>query len=187
MERRWTIGGVAALGVVMAHSFAYLVVEPDPHQRLGLLEHTGHRWWTIAMAIAIGMGAVAIGSLIDHWRAEGGGAFDRTRVAVLLCAFQTVGFVILEGLERWFSGGDVVGVLLEPPVLVGIGMQVVVALLETLLLAAVAAGVARLANRAFPLPERAAVRVPYPFLDVAPPRPRIALGCLTTRGPPAAF
>lgn len=182
---RLMMGGIAALGVVTAHGLAYFFAEPDPHQRLGLLQHTGHRWWTAVMAVGIGLGVTCFGALIDRWRrSDPGASFDRNRMARWLIAFQAGAFLGLESFERLLSGGDIWSVATETPVVIGLVLQIVLALLEVWLLSLVAAGVRYLVTRARH-PEPCPRAVSFPFLQGLPvPRPLVAEGGLSLRGPP---
>lgn len=182
---RLMMGGIAALGVVTAHGLAYLFAEPDPHQRLGLLQHTGHRWWTAVMAVGIGLGVTCFGALIDRWRRSSDDAsFDRRRVAVWLVLFQSGAFFGLESLERLLSGGNVWTVAVEIPVVLGLALQIVLVVLEVWLLSAVARGVRYLVARScHASPHRRSTSFPV-RLGLPVPRPLVAAGGLSLRGPP---
>lgn len=182
---RLLMGGIAALGVVIAHSLAYVMAEPDPHERLGLLEHTGHRWWTAVMAAGIGLGVICLGALIERWRRSSDDAsFDRRLVALWLGTFQMGAFLGLESLERLVSGGHISSVLTEVPVVLGLALQIVLVVLEVWLLAALAAGVRALVAH-FHRPEPRRRFIPLAVaLSLPAPRPLVAAGGLSLRGPP---
>lgn len=182
---RLLMGGIAALGVVTAHGLAYALAEPDPHARHGLLEHTGHKWWTAVMAVGIGLGVVALGGLIDRWRRSSvDAAFDRRLVAVWLAVFQTGAFFGLESLERLLSGGGALSVVTEVPVVIGAVLQLALVVFEVWLLVALAAGIRYLVSR-LRLDEDRARPAAFPIpVGLPAPRPLVAAGGMSRRGPP---
>ncbi len=184
---RLMMGGIAALGVVTAHGLAYALAEPDPHARHGLLEHTGHKWWTGVMAIGIGLGVVALGGLVDRWRKSSADAtFDRRVVALWLAIFQTGAFFGLESLERLLSGGNALSVVSEVPVIVGVTLQLALVVLEVWLLSALAAGIRYLVAH-LRLAEARSRSITFPIpVGIPAPRPLVAAGGVSRRGPPSS-
>jgi hypothetical protein len=143
---RLELAGLSFGGVLVAHWLAYVLAAPDPHERLQLLHRTGHALWPFFVALSLGalMWGVS-GLLLGLFRADGG----RGRGVTAGCSLRLVGmqaalFLVLEAAERLMVEGSVSGLLGEPVVLIGLGLQVVVAVAGALLLAALSVVVDRL-------------------------------------------
>lgn len=184
---RFTFVLVALAGLLAGHSASYLVVAPDPHEREALLALTGHSqhgaFGTLALAAAFaGLIGLVMQRVRTHCAAEPG--VSRARVAVLLWAAQTVGFVVLETWERGhgFAGaGDLAG---EPAFLIGLVAQAVVALVATALVVLVRATVdALLRLFAAPPVDGAAPVFPCNAAVIAPAS--VARSAWNVRGPPS--
>jgi hypothetical protein len=182
------MGAVAAVTVVAAHSFAYLLVTPDPHAREELLSATGHARWTLVIALAVG---VFVAGLVHFATAKvwaGGdpqhdvpGAY---RYAVPRLALLQIGaFMLLEALERAATGHSVSHLLSEPAFILGIVLQGLAAFLSALVLlliervVGILKGTRRMSRRA---------STPPPPFNSEPLRLRArpGSGATTLRGPP---
>jgi hypothetical protein len=115
---------VAFAGTLAAHSIAYRIAAPEPHHHASLLLETGHGYWSFVTPLAVGLAVAGIaGALLGRarYRQRFGGIAGR---AVIL---QVAAFLIMETVERASVGGSI-SVLQEPVVLIGIAVQVLVAL-----------------------------------------------------------
>jgi hypothetical protein len=135
-RRRVPLTGLAAVtGVVLGHGLAYIVTVPGAGAREALLLHTGHNYWSIAMAMAVVFGAVSvIGTVVRHARigaakvAHSTTAWERYRSsAIRLVALQSAVFVVQEILERVHAGVAVSGLVHGGFLLVGLAVQILVA------------------------------------------------------------
>jgi hypothetical protein len=115
---------VAFAGTLAAHSIAYRIAAPEPHHHASLLLETGHGYWSFVTPLAVGLAVAGIaGALLggDRSQQRFGGIAAR---AVIL---QVVAFLVMETVERASIGGPL-SVLQEPVVLIGLAVQVLVAL-----------------------------------------------------------
>lgn len=184
--RLW-LGGLAAGGVAVAHVLAFLLVAPDPARRAAVLESTGHGAWPLVVSVATGalvagLAGFAVGRSRDAAappRSLFGG------ILVRLAVLQVVGFVLLEAVERLAQNdlSRIPGLLAEPVVLIGVAMAAVTAALGAMLLVLVAGLIDRILVLLRVLPRAPKVLVVVGLADL-PPRPRIALGSVSLRGPP---
>jgi hypothetical protein len=135
-RRRVPLTALAAVtGVVLGHGLAYMVTVPGAGAREALLLHTGHNYWSIAMAMAVVFGAMAvIGTVVRHARfgaarvAHATTPWERYRSsAIRLVALQSAVFVVQEVLERVHAGVPVSGLLHGSFLLVGLAVQILVA------------------------------------------------------------
>lgn len=131
--RRFLVAALAFGGLVGGHALAYALVAPDPHVHTSLLAETGHRYfdWLVVPAVALFVAAlVAAGA--RRWQTSGP---DRRagRLALRLTPLQVAGFLILEAGERVLQGGSPAIILGEQAVVVGVFVQVLVALAAALL------------------------------------------------------
>jgi hypothetical protein len=191
--RLW-LGTLAAVGVVVSHGIAYFIHAPGPRSRAGLLEATGHRYWTLVVAAALAMLVFGLSAFVGRLL-FGGGEFpgQGPMLAALvprLAAIQCLGFVALELGERLLAFGpgarSLLSVVDAPVVAVGLAVQCLVALAGAVLLHWLGRGVVRLARL---LRHRARWERPLPFLrpELGPaPRNRAAMPVAGPRGPPAA-
>jgi hypothetical protein len=152
------VGGVA--GVVMAHMLDYLLVFRSASARTHELAATGHGLWPDALAVAIGAGALAVGTAM----AKGGaGALLRwaarphdtpCRDLGALALWQVGLFTAVEVIERLAAHQSPLALAHGPLFPAGVGLQVLVAVavlaalrflerLGTALVAAVAGAVRR--------------------------------------------
>jgi hypothetical protein len=137
-------------GIVLAHAVGYALAFPDGGLRASVLRATGHGYWPVAVALA----ALAAGGAVVL--AVGAGV-RRTWAQLLprplaLAAFQVVGFLAVETSERIAAGIPLSALLHERAVLVGVVVQVLVALAAYFALRATANLAERLAPRRRPWP-----------------------------------
>jgi hypothetical protein len=186
---RLLLGGLAASGVVAAHLIAYFLAEPDPHAREDLLAATGHHRWTLVVAITLGFTVAGLvhyawaRALSPHAGKLPGGALFRLAAGRLI-PMQVLGCVGLEAVERWFAGQPVATVLTEPAVMIGVFLQLLVAVVGALILVLFARAIDLILGRRVLLTFSAPRTIPRPILHVLPPRFQVAAGSGTLRGPP---
>lgn len=130
--RGFPIFGTAAAGLVLGHALAYLIAIPDPHQRVFALQRTGHAYLpaldqAVLMLVVAGMAAVVVRAF-----AHTGDRPDRPerfgRLVRVLVVAQTCAFATQEVLERLVSGAPVGGLAHDHILVVGIAVQIVVAI-----------------------------------------------------------
>lgn len=168
LRGRWSLGGMAAIGVVVTHAVTFLAAAPDPHARAELLARTGHFSFTLASAAVLALVVTIAVRLLPargRW--------------LSLVAVQTVAWLAVESAERlshahadWELGVIALGVV----------VQAVLALVAALLLKAARRVVAYVTRR-----RRAAVRpadaVRGALRDLMRP-PTVLAGAAGVRGPP---
>ena len=140
-------GGV--VGVVAAHVAAYVIAIPDDTRRAHYLAATGHAYWPIAVGLGLLAGCVAIvgSGLRGRNRAMAGMGLSRGhRVQELaaVTASQAGLFTLMEVSERIGAGSPAMELVRSPAFLVGLGIQVLVALVVVSILAGIEHGVHRL-------------------------------------------
>ena len=180
------LGALAFVCVLVSHYLAYRLAAPDPHYRDALLHSTGHRYFVfvaggllglLSAAAAVWLRADAAG--LDTRRA--GFRFALPRLLVL----QVGGFLSLEAGERLLFGGGVSHLPVEAPVLIGLVLQLLVAVVGALSLVLVVRAVERfLKRRQTPEVASRAPELP-PALHVLPLRSAILTGGGAPRAPPA--
>jgi hypothetical protein len=186
--RLW-LGGLASAGVVAAHQLAYVVAAPDAHERAELLRAGGHGHWSSVVAVAMGLLALGLMAFLRRGLQEAPSSSAavalRSGVAVRLALLQGTGFVALEALERFGTGAGPARLWEEPAVLIGVALQVLIALATAAVVALLGRAVARwVARRA--VPARIALRPARPVLGfVAVPAAALS-GSGALRGPPRA-
>jgi hypothetical protein len=171
-------------GIVAGHLAAYAFVAPDPHERTGLLASTGHGSWTLPIYLAMALVVPAFCTAIsDRLRGQ---ERSYSRVALGLGALQVGGFVTLEALERLGAGGLSAELLNEPAVVVGVIVNIIIALIAPVFLTAVAAAFVKLVTARPRSVQKAGLSIR--------PRPQspFATGILSwapaaPRGPPAVL
>jgi hypothetical protein len=187
---RWSLAGLSFVGVVVSHWLAYLVAAPDPHDRLELLQNTGHRLWSVVVAVAMG---ALVWSLVDFVlgatrasrRRNSSLSHDLPVTVASLLGLQEGIFLALESAERLVTSGSVAGLLQEPAVIAGLLIQIVVAVAGALLLRALACVVHKvLAGGRSPV--RTSAQLPtWETTSASVPCISPATGGPTLRGPPA--
>ena len=181
--------GLLALGGLLAgHLASYFVVAPDAHDRAELLALTGHSdhgaFGTLALAATfaavIGLFMQLVRSRCDRRVATG----SRARVALLLWAVQTLGFVLLEAWERGHGLGGVLELVHEPAFLIGLVAQLVVALAATAVVLLIRATVDALL-RLFAPGAGGSTSVTFSASPAPRARGSIARAAWNLRGPPS--
>jgi hypothetical protein len=115
---------LAFAGTLAAHSIAYWLIAADPHHHASLLLSTGHGYWGVVTPLAIGLSVAGIaGALISSSRT----VVRFGNVAARAVVLQVLAFLLMETIERATVGGPLV-VVREPVVLVGLVVQMLIAL-----------------------------------------------------------
>jgi hypothetical protein len=184
--RLW-LGGLAAGGVAAAHVLAFIVAAPDPVRRGRLLEETGHAMWPVIVSVAlaalvVALARFAVGRIHRSDRPPAGAMWRLT--AGRLMALQTLGFLALEAVERLASGHALIGFLGEPVVLIGVALQIFVALGAAALLVLLARLVDRLTGLLRTLPRAPRALMQPGAWDGIFLRPRLVSDPANPRGPP---
>jgi hypothetical protein len=127
---RWIAALLAPVGLIGAHLAAFRVASGGHHGHDELLALTGHRsWWWIGAAL-VTITAYAVVVRVQRRTADRRVLFFGT--LRVLAAAQLGAFGVLEALERVSVGGSPLGLLNERAFLLGLALQVGVALLAAL-------------------------------------------------------
>lgn len=173
------LGGLAWSGVVLGHLVTYLVAYPSEAQRSAHLAETGHGSFPLLLISALAA-IPAILTLLAIRVIRG----DRTQpllsTAVLLAAIQVPAFLTMEFFERGMSFERMV---LEPALLGGLVIQVLVAVISALLIKTFARAVVALTSRLWGLPRQAPAKLLAPGTNNRPQRP-VFLISARHRAPP---
>jgi hypothetical protein len=182
---RFWLGGLAAGGVAAAHLLAFLAVAPHPLRREQLLEATGHGAWPLVVSLAMGALVLGLAGFFAGRRSGRGRSFP-IRTAGRLILLQSIGFLMLESIERLAVGKGpeaLTELPFEPVIAIGLVAQVVVALAGAMLLALLDRLIVKLADvRSMPRPTRPLV--PSGFAELFLPQPPAASGPVKPRAPP---
>jgi hypothetical protein len=180
--------GFAVAGLLLGHSFSYLVAYRDPHHRDLILERTGHGYLPAATDVALMIAIAGVVALVVRaWSARGRrdtSAF--ASVAIALAVVQVGAFAGQEVLERLVAGAPLGDLVHDHLLAIGIVVQVAVAVAGAAVLRWTSRTVTRLAD-ALPLP----VTAPRPVLvatipSVAQaPRERVVALARNVRAPPS--
>ena len=149
--------GLAMAGLVLGHVLAYLIAVPDPHHRSFVLQRTGHEYLPAmaeaALVVALaGMAAVVIRAFAPGPR---GGSERFSRLAGRLGLVQVLAFGVLEVVERIVAGAPLRHLASDHILVIGMAVQVVIALAGAAFLRWLARTSTRLAETVLP-------RVPLP-------------------------
>ena len=132
---RLLLGGMAAAGIVAAHLLAYLFAVPDPHDRVHVLESTGHGAWSYLAAVCLGLlVAGLLRYVVGSFRGDGELTAPFIAIAGRLAVLQLGGFLGLEALERLSIDHSVSGLFAEPAIQLGLLLQLAIALVGALVL-----------------------------------------------------
>jgi hypothetical protein len=135
------IAGLAWSGMVLGHLLAYRLVYPAAHERVGHLLVTGHGglplWAVCAIACAPAV-LMTTAALVIFGRGVAG------PTALWLAAIQLPSFGLMELAERGFMLDELFG---DPAFLVGLALQVAIALLASALLVVVTRAIRLLVPR----------------------------------------
>jgi hypothetical protein len=182
--RRLLLAGFAAIGLVVTHELAFMLAIPDPHDRLQLLASSGHGYWNLAVIACFGLFVWGCISYMSSHRRAG----PRTRMAFVgvwarLAIAQVAGFAALETVERLGAQHRLANVLVEPAVVLGAVLALVLAAVVAGLFVAFTEVVDRLMGGARTAPSSIAVTwIPITICGAARPVP--GRGTRTLRGPP---
>jgi hypothetical protein len=182
--RRLALAGFAAIGLVATHELAYVLAMPDPHHRLELLARTGHGYWNLAVIACFAVflwGCISY--LATHRRTGLQARANFVGVWTYLAIAQVAGFAILETVERLGSYHRLSNVLVEPEVVLGVLLALVLAAVVAALFVVFAEVVERLMTGARRAP-RSIASVWIPTSAATAPRPLPGRGAGTLRGPP---
>lgn len=176
---------LAAIGTVAGHSLGYLVVSPNEDDRARLLHETGHGYLAhvpLFLGLCLALIAVALALRVS------GRLRDRP-AALPFALFAPLAFLAQEHAERLIAGGGLHGLaLVEPPVLVGLLVQLPLALAAYLLARALVT-LADVVADAISSPRRRATgsvaAAPAPTPEPLPRLPALAAGH-AGRAPPRA-
>jgi hypothetical protein len=182
--RRVLLAGFAAIGLVVTHELAFMVAMPDPHDRLELLAVTGHGYWNLAVIACIGLFLWGCISYMASHRRPG----PRPRAAFAgvwarLAVAQVAGFAVLETVERVGAHHRLANVLVEPAVVLGVVLALVLSAVVAGLFVAFTEVVERLMTGVPSAPSSCGfVWIPSSIASALKPAP--GRGTRTPRGPP---
>jgi hypothetical protein len=192
VRHRLPLAGAAVAGAAVSHTLIYLVEVPDAGARDAVLAATGHAYWSVAVAAAVVLGLVAVGSVaarrfLHGLRRAGAPPSPEPvdRLALRLALYQSAIFVVQEGVERLAAGGSSGGLAAGTDLLLtGIAVQVLVALGIAVLLAGLgrAAEAVGRALRVPPESQPARASAAWPARRVR--RSRLPGGPAAIRAPP---
>jgi hypothetical protein len=122
--------GAAAAGLVLGHGLAYLIAIPDPHQRAFALQSAGHAYLPALDQAALMLAIAGVAAVVVRaFARRGDGATERFgRLATLLAVVQTFAFAGQEVLERLVSGAPLGELAHDQILVIGVLVQVLVAI-----------------------------------------------------------
>lgn len=141
--RLLAIGGLAWSGVVLGHLLAYVLAHPAEAERSARLATSGHGSFPLLLISALA-GIPAVLSLLAVRVIRGHRSPALLPIAIGLAAIQVPTFLAMEFFERGMSFQRM---LLEPAVVIGIGIQVLVAFISAVLVRTFVRAVEALAAR----------------------------------------
>ena len=182
------LGGLAAFGLVAAHCLAYVLAAPDHAGMSLLMDAAGHRYW--GLAVGVGMGVALGGAVWFYVRGLHSARADLGRFNLFVFAaprlgiLQLLGFALLEASERTLWGAGLAHPMEERVVVVGLLLQVVVAIVSASVLSLLAK-LAKLVAGYF----KRTIRAPKILIEFGPgaifsPRVLLLAGGGGARGPP---
>jgi cytochrome bd-type quinol oxidase subunit 2 len=186
LRTRLWLGALAFAGVAFAHGLTFLLVAPETHARERLLTSTGHGYWPYVMPLALAALVAALSGFVAGRRAAAPADRLYSVTALRLAILQSAGFVLLEAAERVTAHGSLRSLVSEPFLLIGVLVQVALALAGALLLVLMARVVEHLSGRRRPTMRPKKATLPRAALRIRAPRLRVASGGATLRGPPLA-
>jgi hypothetical protein len=121
--------GLAMAGLVLGHVLAYLIAVPDPHQRAFVLQRTGHEYLPALAEAALVLALAGIAAVVIRAFAPGPrrGSERFPRLAGRLALVQVLAFGGLEVVERIVAGAPLRHLASDHILVVGMAVQVVVA------------------------------------------------------------
>jgi hypothetical protein len=182
--RRLLLAGFAAIGLVATHELAFMLAVPDPHDRVELLARTGHGYWNLAVIACFGLFVWGcISYLATHRRSAPQPPMRFLRVWALLATTQVAGFAALETVERLGAQHRLANVLVDPAVVLGAVLALVLAAIVAGLFVAFTEVVDRLLSDARHAPSSSGCTW-IPLTSADPARSVPGRGTHTLRGPP---
>jgi hypothetical protein len=144
--------GLATAGLVLGHVLAYLIAVPDPHHRAFVLQRTGHEYLPAMAEAALVLALAGMAAVVIRAFAPGpGGCSERfSRLAGRLGLVQVLAFGGLEVVERIVAGAPLRHLASDHILLIGMAVQVVVALAGAAFLRWLARTSSKLAETALP-------------------------------------
>lgn len=126
--------GVAGVGIVLGHWLAYAIGAPQANVRDELLRSTGHGYLPYATQVALLAGAIGLVGLFFTrlTRREACGSFAGD--VAKLAAVQSAAFLAMEVGERLLSGASLHDLTHGPLLVIGLGVQLVLAVAGALTL-----------------------------------------------------
>lgn len=184
-DRAW-LPGIALGGAWITHLVAYLIAAPDPHDRGVLLGSTGHGYLALAGPVVVSLlVASVVGFLIHRGRTWASvPAVRYTAIAGRLALLQVLTFLGVEATER-LAHGLPLPALLQPPVAIGLVLQVVAACVAALVLFVLARAV-EIIRRSLRHRPRATTTMTWVSRVLTQRRLVPASGGPTLRGPPGS-
>ena len=182
--RRLLLAGFAAIGLVATHELAFMLAMPDPHDRLELLAATGHGYWNLAVIACFGLFVWGCISYLATRRRT----VPRPRTAFVglwarLAFAQVAGFAALETVERLGAQHRFANIFMEPAVLLGAVLALVLAAIVAALFVAFTEVVDRLMGAARTVTSSTSVGW-IPTTTARPAGTVPGRGPRTLRGPP---
>jgi hypothetical protein len=122
------------MGLLAGHSLGYRWAVADPHARAHLLQESGHSYFDyVPLVLAIGLTLIAA-ALVSRGRAAALGDPESASPPWLFGLLAPIAFLVQELLERLIHAGQVhPSTLMEPAVLIGLALQLPLALIALLL------------------------------------------------------
>jgi len=121
---------ITAGGLLAGHWLAYRLTVPLDHDRMHILDETGHAYLAYAPAAIAACIALLVAAFLGRALSGPGTATRSRRPAWILGALLPVAFLIQEAVERLLHSGHVGSeLLLEPAVLIGLLVQLPLGLL----------------------------------------------------------
>lgn len=133
------MAGVAFAGVVAGHTLTYFAAIRGGNDRAAYLAATGHSYWRNALVLALllevlGLGVVAMRGFRAGLRGTLPIEHSGPQLAMRLAVIQVGAFGALEAGERMVSGAGVSGMFAHHLFVLGVAIQLLVAVAGALLL-----------------------------------------------------
>ena len=132
LRARVGLGLLSVAGTSAGHYLSYWIAAPDSHHRDELLEATGHAGESPFLIVGA---AALLATLIAVLAGRASKKAPRYgSILMRLAALQTMAFIGLEATERLAVGSSLLESVREPVFILGLGAQLIVAVLGALLL-----------------------------------------------------
>lgn len=122
--------GIAVAGLVLGHAATYALLFPDPHHRGLVLAATGHAYLPALAHLTYILAAASLAAIVARtWvERDAGSVWSFAGVAAVLALTQAFAFTGQELLERILSGSPLHDLFAGPLLVVGVGVQLLLAL-----------------------------------------------------------